>query len=174
MSQAAHRIDVGALAHLGESHTVVNALVPPVVTTGAEAARTRNWLSDTASFETMAYALTQQSPNVPYLYMGTEDGSFFGLEREATASSCAPSAPGDSGRRHYQIEQPGDRSQLVRTETTIYDPRKRPWYQLAVSTGRAPSPMCTGRRSRTSSTSRWRTRSWPRTARPCWACWPST
>jgi hypothetical protein len=29
MSQAAHRVDVGALAHLGESHTVVNALVPP-------------------------------------------------------------------------------------------------------------------------------------------------
>ena len=30
ISQAAHRVDVGALAHLGESHTVVNALVPPV------------------------------------------------------------------------------------------------------------------------------------------------
>lgn len=29
MSQAAARVDVGALAHLGESHTVVNALVPP-------------------------------------------------------------------------------------------------------------------------------------------------
>lgn len=136
MSQAAHRIDVGALAHLGESHTVVNALVPPVVTTGAEAARTRNWLSDTASFETMAYALTQQSPNVPYLYLGSEDGSFFGLERESYGFVVRTIGPGESGRRHYQIEQPGDRSNLVRTEQTIYDPRKRPWYQLAVSTGR--------------------------------------
>lgn len=136
MSQAAHRIDVGALAHLGESHTVVNALVPPVVTTGAEAARTRNWLKDTASFETMAYALTQQSPNVPYLYIGAEDGSFFGLERESYGFVVRTIRPGEGGRRHYQIEQPGDRSRLVRTEQTIYDPRKRPWYQLAVSTGR--------------------------------------
>lgn len=136
MSQAAHRIDVGALAHLGESHTVVNALVPPVVTTGAEAARTRNWLKDTASFETMAYALTQQSPNVPYLYIGAEDGSFFGLERESYGFVVRSIRPGEGGRRHYKIEQPGDRSNLVRTEQTIYDPRKRPWYQLAVSTGR--------------------------------------
>ncbi len=136
MSQAAHRIDVGALAHLGESHTVVNALVPPVVTTGSEAARTRNWLSDTESFELMAYALTQQSPNVPYLYLGTEDGSFFGLEREDFGFVVRTIGPGDSGRRHYQIDQPGDRSKLIRTEETIFDPRKRPWYQLAVATGR--------------------------------------
>ena len=74
MSQAAHRVDVGALAHLGESHTVLNALVPPVSTSGAEAERTRHWLRDTDAFELMAYALTQQSPNVPYLYFGTEDG----------------------------------------------------------------------------------------------------
>jgi signal transduction histidine kinase len=136
MSQAAHRIDVGALAHLGESHTVVNALVPPVVTTGAEAARTRNWLVDTAAFEVMAYALTQQSPNVPYLYLGTEDGSFFGLERESFGFVVRTIRPGDSGRRHFQIEQPGDRSRLIRQEETVFDPRKRPWYQLAVATGR--------------------------------------
>ena len=40
ISQAAHRVDVGALAHLGESHTVVNALVPPFPTQGAEGERT--------------------------------------------------------------------------------------------------------------------------------------
>ena len=135
MSQAAHRVDVGALAHLGESHTVVNALVPPFVATGAEAERTRNWLKDTAAFETMAYALTQQSPNVPYLYMGTADGSFFGLERESHGFVVREIRPGDSGRKHFLIDHPGDRSQLVRTETQIYDPRKRPWYQLALSTG---------------------------------------
>ncbi len=135
MSQAAHRVDVGALAHLGESHTVVNALVPPFVATGAEAERTRRWLTDTPAFETMAYALTQQSPNVPYLYVGTADGSFFGLEREDHGFIVREIRPGDSGRRHYLIDHPGDRSRLVRTEEQIYDPRKRPWYQLALSTG---------------------------------------
>ena len=136
MSQAAHRVDVGALAHLGESHTVVNALVPPFVTTGAEADRTRKWLSNTAEFESMAYALTQQSPNVPYLYFGTTDGTFFGLEREGGGFIARHIRPGDSGRRHYKLAQPGDRSQLVRVETSIYDPRKRPWYQLATATGK--------------------------------------
>ena len=135
MSQAAHRVDVGALAHLGESHTVVNALVPPFVTSGAEAERTRNWLKDTTAFELMAHALTQQSANVPYLYFGTEDGSFFGLEREEAGFIVRTIRPGESGRRHFLIAQPGDRSRLVKTETTVYDPRRRPWYQLAASTG---------------------------------------
>ncbi|MBL8387505.1 MAG: response regulator [Hydrogenophaga sp.] len=136
ISQAAHRVDVGALAHLGESHTVVNALVPPVSTSGAEAERTRNWLRDTAAFELMAYALTQQSPNVPYLYFGTTDGSFFGLEREDGRFIVREIHPGESGRRHYDIAQPGDRSRLVKVEASVYDPRKRPWYQLAASTGK--------------------------------------
>ena len=134
MSQAAHRIDVGALAHLGESHTVVNALVPPFTTQGAEGERTRNWLKDTASFELMAFALTQQSANVPYLYVGTEDGSFFGLEREDHGFVVRTIRPGDSGRRHYLITEPGDRSRLIRTEASVYDPRRRPWYQLAATT----------------------------------------
>lgn len=136
MSQAAHRVDVGALAHLGESHTVVNALVPPFATGGAEGERTRNWLADTASFETMAYALTQQSPNVPYLYIGTANGSFFGLEREPEGFVVRQIRPGDSGRRHFKITEPGDRSTLLKTETKVYDPRKRPWYQLATTTGK--------------------------------------
>jgi len=135
MSQAAHRVDVGALAHLGESHTVVNALVPPFVTSGAEAERTRNWLKDTRSFELMAYALTQQSANVPYLYFGTEDGSFFGLEREDNGFIVRTIRPGESGRKHYLIAEPGDRSRVVKTEAKVYDPRLRPWYQLAASTG---------------------------------------
>ena len=135
MSQAAHRVDVGALAHLGESHTVVNALVPPFATTGAEAERTRNWLRDTAAFELMAYALTQQSANVPYLYFGTEDGSFFGLEREEAGFIVRGIRPGESGRWHYLISGPGDRSRLVKTEDKVYDPRVRPWYRLAASTG---------------------------------------
>ncbi|WP_310565060.1 hybrid sensor histidine kinase/response regulator [Hydrogenophaga sp.] len=135
MSQAAHRVDVGALAHLGESHTVVNALVPPFVTSGAEGERTRRWLQDTPAFELMAHALTQQSPNVPYLYFGREDGGFFGLEREDNGFIVRSIQPGESGRRHYLIKAPGDRSQLVKTETKIYDPRQRPWYRLAASTG---------------------------------------
>jgi signal transduction histidine kinase/CheY-like chemotaxis protein len=135
MSQAAYRVDVGALAHLGESHTVLNALVPPVATTGAEAERTRQWLDNPAAFELMAYALTQQSPNVPYLYFGTEDGRFFGLEREDQGFVVRGIQPGDSGRRHYLIAQPGDRSRLIKTETSIYDPRQRPWYRLAQRTG---------------------------------------
>ena len=136
MSQAAHRVDVGALAHLGESHTVVNALLPPFDAEGAEGERTRHWLDDTSAFEAMAYALTQQSANVPYLYLGRADGAFLGVEREAQGFIVREIHPGDPGRTHYLISQPGDRSHPIKTETTIYDPRKRPWYQLAASTGK--------------------------------------
>ena len=136
MSQAAHRVDVGALAHLGESHTVVNALVPPFNATGTEGERTRRWFKDAASFETMAYALTQQSVNVPYLYIGSADGSFLGVEREPEGFVVRQIRPGDTGRTHHLISAPGDRSRLIKTETTVYDARKRPWYQLAASTGK--------------------------------------
>ncbi|AOW13600.1 hypothetical protein LPB72_11415 [Hydrogenophaga crassostreae] len=136
MSQAAHRVDVGALAHLGESHTVVNALVPPFDAVGAEGDRTRRWLNDTDAFETMAYALTQQSANVPYLYMGRADGAFFGVEREEQGFVVRQIRPGESGRTHHLITHPGDRNRLIKTETTVYDPRQRPWYQLAATTGK--------------------------------------
>lgn len=136
ISQAAHRVDVGALAHLGESHTVVNALVPPFDAVGAEGDRTRRWLIDTDAFETMAYALTQQSANVPYLYMGRADGAFFGVEREEQGFVVRQISPGESGRTHHLISQPGDRSRLIKTEATVYDPRQRPWYQLAANTGK--------------------------------------
>jgi signal transduction histidine kinase/CheY-like chemotaxis protein len=136
MSQAAHRVDVGAIAHLGEAHTVVNALLPPFEAKGAEADRTRRWLTDPASFEEMAYALTQQSPNVPYLYFGTEDGSFFGLEREERGFVVRQIKPGDSGRSHYLIAQPGDRDQRFRVEDRVYDPRVRPWYRKAAEQGK--------------------------------------
>ncbi|MEZ5703785.1 MAG: ATP-binding protein [Burkholderiaceae bacterium] len=136
MSQAAHRVDVGALAHLGESHTVVNALLPPFDAEGAEGERTRHWLNDTAAFEAMAYALTQQSANVPYLYIGRADGAFLGVEREEQGFVVREIYPGDPGRTHHLISRPGDRSRLIKTEPTVYDPRKRPWYQLAASTGK--------------------------------------
>lgn len=136
MSQAAHRVDVGALAHLGESHTVLNALVPPFELEGLEAERARNWIRDPKAFENMAYALTQQSPNVPYLYAGREDGRFTGVEREERGMVVREIDPGEPGRRQYLLSQPGDRSQLEKIEDTLYDPRQRPWYPLAASTGR--------------------------------------
>ena len=123
------------MAHLGESHTIVNALIPPVATAGSEAARTRNWLRDHGLFENMAYALTRQSVNVPYLYFGREDGTFLGVEREGSTTIVRTIRPGDSGRRHYRIAAPGDRSQLIKVEDRIYDPRQRPWYGLATRTG---------------------------------------
>ena len=135
MLQAAHRVDVGALAHLGEAHTVINALVPPIITTEAEAARTRNWLKDAQAFETMAYALTQQSPNVPYLYLGTADGQFLGVEREERRFVARVVRSSDQVRRNFLLSQPGDRSELLTQDAQPYDPRKRPWYQLAMSTG---------------------------------------
>ena len=135
MAQAAHRVEVGAMAHLGESHTIVNALVPPVTTEGSEAERTRNWLRNHALFENMAYALTRQSVNVPYLYFGAQDGTFLGVEREGDSTVVRTIRPGEPGRRHYRIAAPGDRSQLIKTEERLYDPRQRPWYGLASRTG---------------------------------------
>lgn len=135
MRQAAQRMDAGALAHLGEAHAVLNAVLPPTDPSAANAQRSRNWLADVPSFETMAFALTQQSPNVPYIYFGTRNGSFFGLEKEARGFVARQIEPGDAGRSSYLLGQPGDRFELLDTEPTAYDPRQRPWYQLAALAG---------------------------------------
>ena len=93
MSQAAHRVDVGALAHLGESHTVVNALLPPFEPRVPKAKEPGAGSQTAHAFETMAYALTQQSVNVPYLYIGRPTALFSEWNGKNKASSCGRSAP---------------------------------------------------------------------------------
>ncbi len=135
MRQAVRRMDQGALNHLRQAHTILNALADSEVAAHEASPRGSHWISDDAGFEQLAFSLTEQTPHVPYVYFGKPDGTFVGVEREGSSHVVRVIRPDQGNRQHFQALHPGDRSRPLRTETTVYDPRERPWYQLALSRG---------------------------------------
>ncbi|GAA6140883.1 ATP-binding protein [Hydrogenophaga sp. 5NK40-0174] len=135
MRQAVRRMDLGALNHLRQAQTVLNALADPQVSPHQASARGTHWLNDDEGFERLAFSLTEQARHVPYVYFGKPDGTFIGVEREEAGHVVRIIRPGQGNRQHFLARTPGDRTKPLLTEGGVYDPRERPWYQLALSRG---------------------------------------
>ena len=78
----------------------------------------------------------QISEAVPYIYFGNPQGNFLGVWRETEELTTLrirnqQTAP---HREIYQLDPQGNRQTLI-SNTDLYDPRERPWYQIAVQTG---------------------------------------
>ncbi|UUZ69581.1 hypothetical protein LP416_09170 [Polaromonas sp. P2-4] len=80
VSSVAIRVQAETENHLQQAHVIMNGLFPAVLTK-QQTLQARKWLEQPALFEPMAFALTRQSPSVPFLYMGTVKGHFFGVEQ---------------------------------------------------------------------------------------------
>lgn len=136
MRQAVRRLEQGTLNHLGQAHTMLNGVLDTDATASPNQAQDGHaWFDNHADFERLAFALTSQTSDVPYVYIGATDGSFLGVEQEANGHVVRTIGPNDPARRQYLADYPGDRGQLLRVETKRYDPRARPWYKLAVKRG---------------------------------------
>lgn len=75
----AARVQAGTETHLGQAHTVLNGLFPERMNTD-QTEQARDWLRHGAGFESMAFALSRQSADVPNLYFGNNRGEFFAVE----------------------------------------------------------------------------------------------
>ncbi|GGC97287.1 diguanylate cyclase domain-containing protein [Undibacterium terreum] len=65
-----------------------------------------------------------------YVYYGGSDGRFVGVYRiSSDFVQLFWRLPGEAQREVYNVNSPGDRSKMMRTDG--YDPRKRPWYRIA-------------------------------------------
>jgi len=66
-----------------------------------------------------------------YVYFGGKDGRFIGVYRiSPTDVQLFWREPTDLRRSVYKVGGVGDRSVIIRTDD--FDPRKRPWYQIAM------------------------------------------
>ena len=81
------------------------------------------------------FELTAATRSTAYLYFGRENGGFLGVDRghSGAKSAAIVRLQKDAGdaRKNYLARTPGDRTQLLETESRNFDVRNRPWYQLA-------------------------------------------
>jgi signal transduction histidine kinase/DNA-binding response OmpR family regulator/HPt (histidine-containing phosphotransfer) domain-containing protein len=144
VSNVAVRVQAETENHLQQAHVIMNGLFPSALT-AQQTLQARRWLDQPALFESMAFALTRQSPSVPYLYMASVKGNFFGVEQTAEGAVVTLREVRDGGennRQYFLAGQPGDRSRRLMGETGSYEPRTRPWYEAALRAGgRVFSPI---------------------------------
>ncbi len=144
VSNVAIRVQAETENHLQQVHVIMNGLFPATLNP-RQTRQARRWLNQPSLFEPMAFALTQQSPSVPFLYLGTASGNFFGVEQTPRGVEVAVREVRDgqdNRRRFFLASQPGDRSQRLPDEPGSYEPRTRSWYEAALRSGsRVFSPV---------------------------------
>ncbi len=137
MGNVALRVQTETENHLQQAHVIMNGLFPPVLN-AQQVRQARTWLERPALFEPMAFALTRQAPAVPFLYLATVKGNFFGVEQTARGAEVSVREVGASAvnpRKFFLASQPGDRSVQLPDEPGSYEPRTRDWYQGALRAG---------------------------------------
>jgi len=91
--------------------------------------------ADSERLERKLFELTAATRTTAYIYFGRENGGFIGVDRGHSGAKSAVTVrlqkDGDDARKNYLARTPGDRTQLLETESRIFDVRNRPWYQLA-------------------------------------------
>ncbi len=144
VSNVAIRVQAETENHLQQAHVIMNGLFPATLKP-SQTRQARRWLAQPSLFEPMAFALTQQSPSVPFLYLGTASGNYFGVEqtlRGVEVSTREVRDGQENRRRFFLASQPGDRSTRLPDETGSYEPRTRAWYEAALRAGvRVFSPV---------------------------------
>ncbi len=144
VSSVALRVQTETENHLQQAHVIMNGLFPATLNV-QQTRQARMWLERPALFEPMAFALTRQAPAVPFLYMATARGNFFGVEQTARGAEVSVREVGGGAvnpRKFFLASQPGDRSAPLPDEPGSYEPRTRAWYEAALRAGgRVFSPV---------------------------------
>ena len=135
LSDTALRVQASTEDHLDEAHTIFNGLVHEQPSESG-LARARQLVQKPELFEQVVFPMARMSRNVSYLYMGTSQGEFMGVEAQSQDVNSPVRVPvrkvGDEGRHEYAALFAGDRSTLKLMETKNYEPRIRPWYVAAL------------------------------------------
>lgn len=75
-------------------------------------------------------------PTVDYLFVGTEEGEFLGVQTYPDGRTALKFRTGKTSpeREIYQLDEAGDRGEFIKSKA--YDPRVRPWYAGAKELGK--------------------------------------
>ena len=141
LSNVASRVQSGTEAHLGQAVTVLNGLFPERLSP-AQSEQARDWLRQSAGFESMAFALARQSLDAPHLYFGNNRGEYFSVDSTSDGAIVLVRGASDAGLQAFNARRPGDRSRPMAVEQGNFEPRTRAWYQSAlIAKGRVFSPI---------------------------------
>ena len=145
LADTAQRVQSDTETLLAEAHVIFNGLVHQYPG-ASDLDRARQLIQKPEQFEQAAFPMARMSSNVSYLYMGTYQGEFMGVENQSQDANNPLRVPirklGETGRHQYAAQFAGDRSKLSLIETNNYEPRSRPWYQAAVQhKGRVFTPV---------------------------------
>ncbi|HVL76176.1 MAG TPA: diguanylate cyclase [Noviherbaspirillum sp.] len=131
------RIGQATSHHLLGAHIAIKAVVPDPVYSPVENRTTAlPFPDDLQGLEERLWIATGFFPFVNnYVYFGTPDGRFVGINRRPDRTELRLQAAGGAPRTVYSVAAPGERLGVVRTDN--YDARQRPWYVSAVKKGHA-------------------------------------
>ena len=139
------RIKADVEGHLAQAHVVLNGMIHEQPDASA-VLRARQLIESPELFEQTAFAMTRMTPDVPRMYLGSSRGEFLAVDTftrdAATMVRVSERKPGGEGRHFFMAESPGDRRHELSAEKGNYEPRNRPWYQVAMENkGRAFAPI---------------------------------
>ncbi len=136
VENAARRVQTSTEEQLAQAHVLLNGLIH-TQPKDSIVMRARELIEQPALFEQTAFALTRVTPEVPYMFMATHRGEYFGVEAAPASANnlvrFVQRTQGEAGRDFYLAEFPGDRSQKVFVGADVYEPRTKPWYQTAMT-----------------------------------------
>ena len=131
LTHVAGLVQSGTEDNLRQAHAVLNGLFPERMTP-AQVQQARAWLREPAQFESMAFALTRQSPSVPLLYYGNVRGEYFGIQNTGEGVRVGIRRADEAARSFYLAQRPGDRSRVLTGDDGSFEPRTRVWYAGAM------------------------------------------
>ncbi len=130
------RVQADAETQLQTADLILNGLISPAPS-DAQTKSARRLIHQPEEFEKLAVSLTRMAADVPYLYFGSNQGDFHGVEQLTRGGTgmmrIGMRRQGDEGRQFYSAAFAGDRSKKLDAEARNYEPRTRPWYAQAVA-----------------------------------------
>jgi len=83
------------------------------------------------------WKVAQQTQNPPYMFYGTAQGNFLGIEMQTPDGAVLRTRTPATApiRQTFRLDSQGRRTQRLREQK--YDPRDRPWYKAAVAARKA-------------------------------------
>jgi hypothetical protein len=121
----AYRVQLDTENHLLQAHSLLNGLLRPQPTP-EQTQNVQQMMAAPDAFETLAFSLTRMLPDVSFLYFGSAQGAFYGVQQivgDAGQRAKVHLKPADAtSRSYFSALQPLDRSQEMPHETQNFDP----------------------------------------------------
>jgi signal transduction histidine kinase/DNA-binding response OmpR family regulator len=134
IDDVAFRVQLDTENHLLQAHSLLNGVLSPKPS-AEQVLKAQDLMAQPPAFEALAFSLTGMLPDVSFLYFGSREGAFYGVQQIYSAGSTlvkVHTKPANaSSRRYFSSQYALDHRTELPAETAVYEPRVRPWYVSA-------------------------------------------